>query len=61
MGLSGNARELAQAGQQAAQRYFGQYPGPPGPDFEAANRDLEAALRGLPADDPAPSASPTMS
>jgi tetratricopeptide (TPR) repeat protein len=47
-----HARVRAHAGLVAARRYFAHYPGPPGPDFHAAERDLAAALRDLAHGDP---------
>lgn len=53
MGLAEDARVRAEAGMAAAQRYFSHYPGPAGPDFQTADRELAAALRDLPDGDPA--------
>jgi hypothetical protein len=48
--MDGRAR--ARIGMAAARRYLNRYPALPGPDFADADRELEAALRGLADADP---------
>jgi hypothetical protein len=47
-----DGRASARTGMAAARQYLSRYPAPPGPDFAAAERDLESALRELADGDP---------